>query len=80
MNSGRITRLKQHLIGRYNNVTKCKSCPSVVSNQMRELLKDTKMKKSEKKRREERFNKILFNEDISGAISDSDDDMIYPTD
>ena len=48
---------------------------------MRELLKDTKVKKSDKKRREEWFNKILFNKDTSGAIPISDsDDMIYPTD
>ena len=49
---------------------------------MTELLKDTKAKKSEKKRREERFNNILFNEDTSHAIpkSDSNDDMVYPAD
>ena len=82
MKSGGITRLKQHFAGRYSNVAKCKSCLSVVFAQMRELLKDTKAMKSDKKRREGRFNKILFNEDTFSVIpiSDSDDDMIYLVD
>ena len=74
-----ITRLKQYIVDGYSNVAKCKSYPSVVFAQIRELLNDTKVKKSEKERREEMFNKILFNEDTSCAIviSNSNDDMIY---
>ena len=47
---------------------------------MRELLNNTKVKKSEEKITEEMFNKILFNEDISHVIhmSNSNDDMVYP--
>ena len=39
-------------------------------------------RKEEKKKREERFNKILFNKDTSGAIPilDLDNDMVYPVD
>ena len=82
MKSRGITRLKQHLVGRYDNIAKCKSCLSAVSTQMRELFKDTKAKKNDKKRRKERFNNTLFNEDTSNAspISDSNDDMIYAAD
>ena len=48
MMSRGITRLKEHLVGGYNNVSKCKSCPTLVCDQMRELLKDTKSKKSDR--------------------------------
>ena len=63
MMSGGITRLKQHLIDGYSNVSKCKSCPTLVCDQMRELLKGTKSKKSDRAKRDERFKKILLDEE-----------------
>ena len=51
MKSGGITKLKQHLVGGYSNIVKCKSCPFILSAQMRKLLKGTKAKKSDKKRK-----------------------------
>ncbi len=82
MMSGGITRLKQHLVGGYSNVSRCKSCPTVVRDQMRELLKGTKSKKSDRTKRDERFKKILFNEGERESIivPDSDDDTVYPLD
>ena len=84
MIGGGITRLKQDLVGGYSNVSKCKSCLFAVRDQMRALLKDIKAKKSEKKIREERFSRTLFNEEYvrhqSINISDSEDDIVYPLD
>ena len=76
---GGITRLKQQFVGGCSNVANCKSYLSTISAQIRELLKDTKAKRSEKNKTKERFKKILFNEDTSRAIpiSNSDDDTVY---
>ena len=75
-----ITRLKQQLIGRYSNVNKCKLCPTLVRDQMRELLKDTKSKKSDRTKRDERFKRILFNEEEREPVMvlESDEDTVYP--
>ena len=54
-----ITRSKQQLVGGYSNVAKYTTYPYVVSTQMRELLMDTKVKKSEK-RKEEKKGSIRF--------------------
>ena len=82
MMSGGITRLKQHLVGGYNNISKCKSCLTIIHDQMRELLNGIKSKKSDRTKRDERFKKILFNKGESEPIlvADSDDDTMYPLD
>ena len=50
----------------------------------RELLRVTKFKKSDKAKRDERFKRILFDEEecelIVVPVPDSDDDTVYPSD
>ena len=55
---------------------------TLVRDQMRELLKSTKSKKSDRMKRDERFKRILFNEEEHEPVMvlESDKDTVYPPD
>ncbi|TVU06934.1 hypothetical protein EJB05_46970, partial [Eragrostis curvula] len=72
---GGVTRLKQHLAGRGNNVVHCTLCPNKVRDYFRRELDRTKERSKHRAREKMRIEEVCREENVSQDEDDDDDEL-----